>query len=519
LSVADKTGIVDFAAGLADLEYELVSTGGTRRVLEEAGLEVTGIDEVTGFPEILDGRVKTLHPAAFAGILADRSNPGHMSELADHGLRTFNVIAVNFYPFEQTITENELVTEKQALENIDIGGPSLLRAAAKNLPHVLPVPDPQDYDRVLAALREGGEYHELARTLAIKVFRHTAFYDGLIADFLNRLAAETAEEGVDQEESFAGEFAPVFRRIAALRYGENPHQAGAVYREPLAEPGSLAAAEQLGGKDLSFNNYNDAEAGLALVKEFGTTACVALKHTSPCGVALADTPAEAFRRARQADPVSIFGGVVAFNRCVDLETAEELTDLFLEIVLAPAFDDEALELLRNKKKNLRLLQIDLSGKTADRSPSFDLKRISGGLLVQEPDILQEDVGDWEVVSAASPTDAEYRDLMFAWKVVKHTKSNAIVVAKNGVTTGIGPGQPNRVDAAKLAVERAGEEAQGSVMASDAFIPFGDTIEVAAEAGVTAVVEPGGSIRDDECVEAADEAGIALLFTGIRHFKH
>jgi len=521
ISVSDKTGVVEFAQGLDELGFGLVSTGGTRRVLEDAGLTVTGIEEVTGFPEIMDGRVKTLHPAAFAGILADRANPAHMKQLADLNLLTFDVIVVNFYPFERTVTSGDAVAVHDALESIDIGGPSLLRAAAKNQPDVLPVVDPGDYDRVLEALRSERDKESLSRYLAIKVFRHTAYYDGLIADFLGRLPSLQATEDAyayrGTPDELPEELSLTYRRAASLRYGENPHQAAALYREVLAAPGTLATARQLGGKALSFNNLFDAEAAVAIVREFDDTACVALKHTNPCGVAVADSPREAFVRARAADPVSIFGGVVAFNRPVDAETAQELIDLFLEIVIAPSFDAEAIEILHTKK-NLRVLEVD-PGEEPHHPLGFDVKKISGGLLVQEPDHLEEDPTAWSVAGTEEPTEEQLRDLELAWKVVKHVKSNAIVLVKDGATTGVGPGQPNRVDSVRIAIERAGENAKGSVLASDAFFPFGDSVEAAAKAGITAIVEPGGSIRDEESIAAANKAHIPLLFTGVRHFKH
>ena len=508
LSVSDKTGIIDFARKLEELGYEVVSTGGTARTLTENGVSVTGISEVTGFPECLDGRVKTLHPAVHAGILAMRSNPEHMAQLQELGITPIDVVAINLYPFKQTILK-EGVTLEEAIENIDIGGPTMIRAAAKNWQDVAVIVDPSDYDAVIEGLKNGDLSLETKFRLAAKVFEHTAAYDALISSYLRK------QMGGDP---FPEELTLTFEKVQQMRYGENPHQKGAFYREIGAAANTLAAAKQLHGKELSYNNVNDANGALEILKEFGTEkpCAVAVKHTNPCGVGVGDTLLEAYLNAYNTDPVSIYGGIVALNRKVDLATAEELAKIFLEIIIAPGFDEDAFERLA-KKKNIRLMELPACAEP-NQPGTLDMKKVAGGLLVQELDT--QLLGDeMKVVTKRAPTDAEMKELLFAWKVVKQTKSNAIVLAKDQATVGVGPGQTNRVTALDLAIRYAGDKANGSVMASDAFFPFSDCVELAAKHGITAIIQPGGSIRDEDSIKAADEAGIAMVFTGVRHFKH
>ena len=506
--MSDKTGIVDFARKLEELGYEVVSTGGTARTLTENGVSVTGISEVTGFPECLDGRVKTLHPAVHAGILAMRSNPEHMAQLQKLGITPIDVVAINLYPFKQTILK-EGVTLEEAIENIDIGGPTMIRAAAKNWQDVAVIVDPSDYDAVIEGLKNGDLSRETKFHLAAKVFEHTAAYDALIFSYLRK------QMGGDP---FPEELTLTFEKVQQMRYGENPHQKGAFYREIGAAANTLAAAKQLHGKELSYNNVNDANGALEILKEFGTEkpCAVAVKHTNPCGVGVGDTLLDAYLNAYNSDPVSIYGGIVALNRKVDLATAEELAKIFLEIIIAPGFDEDAFERLA-KKKNIRLMELPACAKP-NQPGTLDMKKVAGGLLVQELDT--QLLGDeMKVVTKRAPTDAEMKELLFAWKVVKQTKSNAIVLAKDQATVGVGPGQTNRVTALDLAIRYAGDKANGSVMASDAFFPFSDCVELAAKHGITAIIQPGGSIRDEDSIKAADEAGIAMVFIGVRHFKH
>ena len=506
--MSDKTGIVDFARKLEELGYEVVSTGGTARTLTENGVSVTGISEVTGFPECLDGRVKTLHPAVHAGILAMRSNPEHMAQLQELGITPIDVVAINLYPFKQTILK-EGVTLEEAIENIDIGGPTMIRAAAKNWQDVAVIVDPSDYDAVIEGLKNGDLSRETKFRLAAKVFEHTAAYDALISSYLRK------QMGGDP---FPEELTLTFEKVQQMRYGENPHQKGAFYREIGAAANTLAAAKQLHGKELSYNNVKDANGALEILKEFGTEkpCAVAVKHTNPCGVGVGDTLLEAYLNAYNSDPVSIYGGIVALNRKVDLATAEELAKIFLEIIIAPGFDEDAFERLA-KKKNIRLMELPACAEP-NQPGTLDMKKVAGGLLVQELDT--QLLGDeMKVVTKRAPTDAEMKELLFAWKVVKQTKSNAIVLAKDQATVGVGPGQTNRVTALDLAIRYAGDKANGSVMASDAFFPFSDCVELAAKHGITAIIQPGGSIRDEDSIKAADEAGIAMVFTGVRHFKH
>ncbi|MFV9511472.1 bifunctional phosphoribosylaminoimidazolecarboxamide formyltransferase/IMP cyclohydrolase [Tepidibacillus sp. LV47] len=504
ISVSDKRGIVDFAKELDTLGFEIISTGGTKRTLEEAGIAVRSISEITGFPEIMDGRVKTLHPNIFAGLLAIRENESHMQQIKEQNIQPIDLVVVNLYPFKETISKPN-VTFAEAIENIDIGGPSMLRAAAKNHQDVIVIVDPKDYELVIKMIRENGNVDLSTRKqLALKVFQHTAAYDTIISQYL----AEQLE--VDAPEQLT----LTFEKVQDLRYGENPHQKASFYRQSLAKEG-LAFAKQLHGKELSYNNIQDTNAAWEIAKEFTEPVVVAVKHMNPCGVGVGDNLLEAFTNAYEADPVSIFGGIIATNQIIDEETAKKLKEIFLEVIIAPGFEEKALEILTTKK-NLRLLEL----KEEEHNPKAK-KMISvlGGLLVQDQDqrpLLDEDL---TVVTKKAPTKEEMEQLRFAWKVVKHVKSNAIVLVKGKQTIGVGAGQMNRVGAAKIAIEQAGEKAKGSVMASDAFFPMPDTVQEAAKAGITAIIQPGGSIRDQDSIAEADKHGIAMVFTGIRHFKH
>lgn len=505
VSVSNKEGIVPFVQGLVDLGFEVVSTGGTKKALQDAGVSVIGISDVTGFPEILDGRVKTLHPKIHGGLLAMRESADHRKQLEEHEITTIDLVVVNLYPFQQTIAKPD-VTYADAIENIDIGGPSMLRAAAKNHAHVAVVVDPTDYEKVLAELKEGNEVTlETRRKLAAKVFRHTASYDAVIAEYL------TKEVGEENPESLT----VTFEKKQDLRYGENPHQKAAFYKKPLGTASSIASAKQLNGKELSYNNINDADAALAIVKEFNEPAVVAIKHMNPCGVGIGSTIEEAFDKAYAADPVSIFGGIIAANQEIDRETALKMKEIFLEIIIAPSFTEEALEVLTSKK-NLRLLTLPME---EEKVSEWKLTSVHGGVLVQEEDTFGLDQAEVTIPTKRKPTDQEWEDLKLAWKVVKHVKSNAIVIAKDNMTIGVGAGQMNRVGSAKIAIEQAGNKVQGSAMGSDAFFPMPDTVEAAGAAGVTAIIQPGGSVKDQESIDKADELGIAMVFTGVRHFKH
>jgi phosphoribosylaminoimidazolecarboxamide formyltransferase/IMP cyclohydrolase len=511
LSVSDKTGVTAFAKGLEELGFEVVSTGGTARAVREAGIAVTGVSEITGFPECLDGRVKTLHPKIHAGILAMRGNPDHMRQLKELGVTPIDVVAINLYPFKQTVLKPG-VTLEEAIENIDIGGPTMIRAAAKNWQDVAVIVDPEDYGTVLAELREKGEVSKQTKfRLACKVFEHTAAYDALISSYLRKLCEGAA--------TFPEELTLTFEKVQSMRYGENPHQPAAFYREIGNMDNTLAAAEQLHGKELSYNNINDANGALDALKEFGfgQPCAVAVKHANPCGVGLGADLYEAYIKAYNSDPVSIFGGIVALNREVDEKTAQEMAKIFLEIIIAPAYSDAALGIL-SKKKNIRLLRLPQLAKANDPD-TLDMKKVVGGLLVQKLDTEALHPEEMHCVTKRQPTEGEMRDLFFVWKVVKHVKSNGIALAKDGATVGVGPGQTNRITALELAIKYAGDRAAGSVMGSDAFFPFSDCVEAAQKAGITAIIQPGGSIRDEDSIKAADEAGIAMLFTGMRHFKH
>ncbi len=504
-SVSDKTGVIECARRVAALGYEIVSTGGTQRALEAGGIPVINVSQITGFPECLDGRLKTLHPVVHGGILAIRDNKDHMAQLEVLGIAPIDIVVINLYPFKQTILK-EGVKLEEAIENIDIGGPTMIRSAAKNWQDVVVLVDPEDYDETLTELESGGITRQKRFRLAAKVFEHTAHYDALIAEYLRR----------EQNGSPPEYLTLTFEKQQELRYGENPHQSAVFYREVGGLGGTLCEAEQLHGKDLSYNNIGDAASAIALIKEFESPCAVAVKHANPCGVGLGDSILEAYLNAYEADTVSIFGGIVALNRICDVETAAELSKIFLEIVVAPGFTDEALEVL-TKKKNLRLLLLeDIAQRPRHDAP--DMKKIPGGLLVQSPnDILLD--GDLKTVTEREPTEEELGSLLLAWKICKHVRSNAIVLAKGNRSVGIGPGQTNRVTAAQLAIQYAGGEAAGSVLASDAFFPFNDTVEAAAAAGVTAIIQPGGSVRDQDSIDVCNRHGMAMVFTGIRHFRH
>lgn len=506
LSVSDKTGLVDFARGLAELGWELVSTGGTARALRDAGLAPYDVSEITGFPEMMHGRVKTLHPAVHGALLARRDVPEHMAALEEHHITPIDLVAVNLYPFRETVARKN-VTPEDAIENIDIGGPSMLRSAAKNFASVWVVVDPDDYSRVLAALHAKDDDSDLRRLLAGKVYAHTASYDAAIAGWFAQ----------QRDDKFPQTIVVSFERAQSLRYGENPGQAAAFYME---RPGAgLAALKQRGGKELSFNNLLDLEGALVAVDPFtNDTACAIVKHTTPCGLATGDTALDAYKKALACDPVSAFGSVIAFTVPVDDATAGAVSNLFVECVVAPEFSEGAVEVL-GRKKNLRVLE---GRATWNGVTNLDYKRVRGGVLVQEraPSIIDD--SGWNVVSKRQPTAEEYQDMLFAWRAVASVKSNAIVLVRDCATIGIGAGQMSRVDAAFLAVHKAtsaGHETLGAILGSDAFFPFRDGVDQAAEAGVRAIVQPGGSVRDAEVIQAADERDIAMVFTGKRQFRH
>jgi phosphoribosylaminoimidazolecarboxamide formyltransferase/IMP cyclohydrolase len=506
ISVSDKSGIVDFARGLAASGVAILSTGGTASLLAREGVPVTEVSAYTGFPEMLDGRVKTLHPKIHAGLLARADRPAHEAALAAAGIERIGLLVVNLYPFEATVARPGCPLD-EAVENIDIGGPTMLRAAAKNYGAVAAVVDPADYPRVLAEIRAAGEVAADTRfTLAKKVFAHTAAYDGAIANYLTSRGAEYPEVLSLQ-----------LRKLQDLRYGENPHQSAAFYRDAQPVAGSLAGYRQLHGKELSYNNIADADAAWECVKQFSEPACVIIKHANPCGVAIGEAPAAAYAKAFATDPVSAFGGILAFNRPLDGGTAQAVAKQFAEVVIAPAFEPAALERL-GPKANLRLLEIAL----AHDVQRHDFKRVGGGLLVQSTDSRVMRRADLRVVTRKQPDEAQWNDLLFAWRVAKFVKSNAIVYCRDGATLGVGAGQMSRVDSARIAALKAAAaklDLRGSVAASDAFFPFRDGLDVLAQAGATAVIQPGGSVRDDEVIAAADQHRIAMVFTGVRHFRH
>ncbi len=508
ISVSDKTGIIEFASALVAKGVEIISTGGTEKALSAAGIKVINISDVTGFPECLDGRVKTLHPKVHAGILAMRSNEEHMNQIKDLGVDTIDLIVINLYPFKQTILKGN-VELAEAIENIDIGGPTMIRAAAKNYQDVAVVVDPADYEKVLAEMNETGDVSAKTKfRLAYKVFEHTSHYDTLIAKYLRDTLGD-----IDYPETLS----LTFEKAQEMRYGENPHQSAVFYKEVGANRGFLPSAVQLHGKELSFNNINDTNGALMLLKEFEEPTVVAVKHTNPCGVGSADNIYDAYMRAYESDPTSIFGGIIAANKEIDLKTAEEINKIFIEIVIAPSFSDEAFAVL-SQKKNIRLLKLEGIEEKAP-ADTFDMKKVAGGLLVQKNDDILFNEEELKCVTNVQPTKEQMEDLKFAMKVVKHTKSNAIVVAKNKSTLGVGPGQTNRVLPTRVAIEYAGERSIGAVLASDAFFPFSDCVEVAAGAGIKAIIQPGGSIKDQDSIDACNKYGIAMVFTGMRHFKH
>jgi phosphoribosylaminoimidazolecarboxamide formyltransferase / IMP cyclohydrolase len=504
VSVSDKTGLEPFVRGLAELGVEVVSTGGTARYLRDAGLPITGVSEVTSFPEIMDGRVKTLHPAIHGGILADREKPAHLQSIADLGIKPIDLVVVNLYPFEETVAERG-VTEADAIENIDIGGPAMVRSAAKNFAGVGVVTDPADYAAVLEELKgsDGALSRETRRRLAAKAFHHTAHYDAAVA---NWFAA--------RESDFPEHLMVDLVKVKDLRYGENPHQRASWYSEEGSTNGA-AALDQLHGAMLSFNNLLDLDSARGLLEEFALPACVVVKHNNPCGVAVAEAVAVAYEKAVSCDPVSAFGGVIAVNRVVDEATARLLCTNFVEVLWAPGYTDDALEVLTGKK-DLRILTRQFN---RDIYGSFDMKRVFGGMLVQDWDCEVDQRETMRVVTTRHPTEQEWGDLLFAWRVAKHTKSNAIILAKDLMTVGVGAGQMSRVDSANLAVSRSRHALAGCALASDAFFPFPDALEVCAAAGATCVIHPGGSKRDDESVGLAEERGMAMVVTGRRHFRH
>ena len=507
LSVSDKTGLVDFARGLHALGIELVSTGGTARALEEAGIPVRPVSDLTGFPEIMGGRVKTLHPKLHAALLAVRSDPEHLAAADEHGVEWIDLVCVNLYPFERTSARRG-ATDEEVIEDIDIGGPTMIRAAAKNHAFVAPVANPESYDAVLDELEHGDRRLSMVTRehLAAQAFASTARYDTAIARWF-----------AERQEDFPPLFVRAFEKVADLAYGENPHQRAAYYSQVGARMHVLSMVRQLGGRELSYNNLLDLNGARTVIREFETPACVIVKHNNPCGCAVGDTAPDAYRRALAADPVSAFGGIVALNRPVDRELAEAIVEQFVEVLFAPAYTEEALEVLSAKPK-LRILEDN-----EQRAPSFDereLKQVMGGVLVQDRDLDLEERAEMEVVTARRPSEEEWQELLFAWKVCKHVKSNAIVLARELATAGIGAGQMSRVDSVRLAVEKAGSRPlEGAALASDAFFPFADGPQVAIEAGVRSIIQPGGSMRDDEVVAAADAAGVAMVFTRRRHFKH
>lgn len=506
ISVSDKSGLEEFARGLVQSGVEIVSTGGTAQALRGAGIPVTYISDVTGFPEILDGRVKTLHPNVHGGILAMRT-PEHLSQLQEHNITPIDLVVVNLYPFRETVAKPG-VTLAEAIENIDIGGPAMVRSAAKNYRYVLVVVSPQRYAEVLEAVQKGNIDEQFRLDLAREAFAHTASYDTAISAYLTGLNQPATE--------FPAVWNKEYELVQTLRYGENPHQQAAFYRDPSVTGACIANAKQLHGKELSYNNILDINAAFELVKEFSDISAVIVKHNNPCGVASAAKLVDAYTGAYEGDPVSAYGGIVAFNTVVDADTALAMKPVFYEAVIAPDYTDEALSVLQ-QKANLRVLKTGpLTGPTSDRA---DVRKVNGGLLVQDFDLGVVVPGEMKVVTKRAPSQAELSDLLFAMTVVKYVKSNAITVVKDKKLLGAGAGQMNRVTSVRLALEQAGEAARGAVLASDAFFPFGDSLEEAAKAGISAVIQPGGSIRDEESITVADEHDIAMIFTGMRHFRH
>jgi phosphoribosylaminoimidazolecarboxamide formyltransferase/IMP cyclohydrolase len=512
VSVSDKSGLAEFARGLARFKIKILSTGGTARLLAEQGLAVTEVADYTGFPEMLDGRVKTLHPRLHAGILARRDSPAHLAAIKAAGIEPIDLVVVNLYPFARTVAQPNC-TLAEAIENIDVGGPSMLRAAAKNYSGVAVVTDPSDYSKVLAEMEErGGALSDGTRfALAQKAFAQSAAYEAAIGNYLTGLASD------GKVSPFPERLTLQFEKVQDLRYGENPHQAAAFYRDGDPTPGGIAGYIQIQGKELSYNNIADADAAWECVKTFDQPACVIVKHANPCGAAIAASSREAYERAFATDPASAFGGIIALNRELDAAMAEAVSKQFAEVVIAPDFDAEARRILA-AKANVRVMSVSL----ARTAQTYDFKRVGGGLLVQYPDRQNVEASDLRTVTRLKPSPEQLADLLFAWRVVKHVKSNAVVFCAGGRTLGIGAGQMSRVDAARVAAlkaQDAGLSLKGSVVASDAFFPFRDGVDVVGRAGAKAVIQPGGSVRDDEVIAAADELGLAMVFTGVRHFRH
>ncbi|MES2318127.1 MAG: bifunctional phosphoribosylaminoimidazolecarboxamide formyltransferase/IMP cyclohydrolase [Pseudomonadota bacterium] len=517
ISVSDKTGVLDFARALSQRGVNILSTGGTAKLLADNGVPVTEVADYTGFPEMLDGRVKTLHPKVHGGILARRDFPEHVAKLEEHNIPTIDMVVVNLYPFQATVAKDDCSLE-DAIENIDIGGPTMLRSAAKNHKDVVVVCDPADYRRVLAEMGEGTIAYGTRFMLAKKVFAHTAQYDGAITNYLTSLGEDKAHA---TRAAYPQTLNMTFEKVQDMRYGENPHQSAAFYRDLVPAVGALASYKQLQGKELSYNNIADADAAWECVKSLGglgqPAGCVIVKHANPCGVAIGTDAFDAYTRALQTDPTSAFGGIIALNTELDVKTAEAIAKLFVEVLIAPSFSAEARAVMA-AKQNVRLLEIPLG---AGQNP-FDVKRVGGGLLVQSPDAKNVGLGELRVVTKVQPTQQQLQDLMFAWRVAKFVKSNAIVFCGNGMTLGVGAGQMSRIDSARIASIKAQNAAltlAGSAVASDAFFPFRDGLDVVVDAGATCVIQPGGSMRDQEVIDAADERGVVMVYTGARHFRH
>jgi len=510
ISVSDKTDVVEFAHKLHALGVEIFSTGGTFKLLTQHKVPVIQVSDYTGFPEMMDGRIKTLHPKVHGGILGRRDIKGHMQSMEEHGIRPIDLVVINLYPFEDTIARKDC-SLADAIENIDIGGPAMLRSAAKNFNDVTVVANFKDYPTVLKEIEENGGFvsRKTRMRLSRDAYDRTARYDSLISRYLSN--------HLEDQENFAPMFQLPFEKIQVLRYGENPHQAAAFYRDPDARPGDVVSAQQIQGKELSFNNIIDLEAAWQLVSDLEQCAAVVIKHTNPSGVAVGSNQLETFIKARETDPISAFGGIIGFNRKVSMKTGAEILKNFVEAVIAPDYEEEALRLFK-EKKNIRVMKMPDEHLFAENRV-FDLKRVGGGLLIQDRDIISHDPSTLKVVTKKQPEKREMDDLLFAWIVAKHVKSNAIVYARNGRALGIGAGQMSRVDSARLAVEKACQPLEDCVMASDAFFPFRDSVDTAAKSGVSAIIQPGGSIRDEEVIKAADENGMSMVFTSIRHFKH
>lgn len=509
ISVSDKAGIVDFAKELKNLGWDIISTGGTKTALDAAGLETIAIDDVTGFPEMMDGRVKTLHPNIHGGLLARRDRDSHLQSARENNIELIDLVVVNLYPFKETILRPD-VTYDLAVENVDIGGPSMLRSAAKNHASVTVIVDPSDYPLVLAELTEtGNTTYEMRQRLAAKVFRHTAAYDALIADYFTTQVGENKPEKLTL----------TYDLKQAMRYGENPQQAADFYQNAIPTEYAIASAKQLNGKELSFNNVRDADAAIRIIRDFkDQPTVVALKHMNPCGIGQADTIETAWDYCYEADPVSIFGGIVVLNREVDAMTAQKMHPVFLEIIIAPSYTEEALAILTHKKKNLHLLELPFGAQDASELEK-EYTGVVGGMLVQNQDVVSESPADWQIVTERQPSEQEMTALEFAWKAIKYVKSNGILIANDHMTLGVGPGQTNRVASVRIAVEQAKKHLDGAVLASDAFFPFADNIEEIAASGIKAIIQSGGSVRDQDSIDAANKYGLTMVFTGVRHFRH